>query len=217
MEGIRRFSASSSWGRAPAGGWGQAAPWFASSSASYGSAASAVHRGQVFPISPPSPTRPSPASSRQPGCGLTRLWPPEVERDECVTSPQFCLGVLTLHSWNLGGCSVGRSALDRELLNWALGPSGTGLGNREAGLIFSQRSKYCPPYFSTGNPGMTWEPAFPEILCLGGGGPEEQGCLAFFLYWQSDIASWFLGDQESFPFKDIGAAELSLPFQFAHL
>lgn len=99
----------------------------------------------------------------------------------CVTSPQFCLGVLTLHSWNLGECSVGRSALDREFLNWALGPSGTGLGNREAGLIFSQRSKYCPPYFSTGNPGMTWEPAFPEILCLGGGGLEEQGCLAFFL------------------------------------
>lgn len=137
--------------------------------------------GAGLPQLPTLPDPSSPASSRQPGCGLTRLWPPEVERDMCVTSPQFCLGVLTLHSWNLGECSVGRSALDREFLNWALGPSGTGLGNREAGLIFSQRSKYCPPYFSTGSPGMTWEPAFPEILCFGGGGLEEQGCLAFFL------------------------------------
>lgn len=76
---------------------------------------------------------------------------------------------------------MGRSGLGREFFNQAVGPFRTGLGNTQAGLIFSQRSKYCPPYFNTGNLVMSWELGLPRNLCLGGWGKEEHGYLAFFL------------------------------------
>lgn len=85
----------------------------------------------------------------------------------------------THRSW--GSVQWGDQAWDREFLNWALGPSGTGLENRQAGLIFSQRSKYCPPYFSTGNPVMSWKQGLPRNSVPWGRGEEEHGCLAFFL------------------------------------
>lgn len=61
-----------------------------------------------------------------------------------------------------------------------LGPSGTGLGNMQAGLIFSQRSKYCPPYFSTGNLVMSWEQRLPRNSVPWGRGKEEHGYSTFF-------------------------------------
>lgn len=66
-----------------------------------------------------------------------------------------------------GRVDSGVSTGTGEFLDGALGPSGTGLEKRQAGLIFSHCSKYCPPL-------QYWESshgnrAFPEILCLGGG------------------------------------------------
>lgn len=61
-----------------------------------------------------------------------------------------------------GGVDSGISVCTGEFLNCVLGPSGTGLGNMQAGLIFSQHSKSCPPYFSTGNPVVSWEQGLPR-------------------------------------------------------
>lgn len=61
-----------------------------------------------------------------------------------------------------GGVDSGISVWTGEFLNCVLGPSGTGLGNMQAGLIFSQHSKSCPPYFSTGNPVMSWKQGLPR-------------------------------------------------------
>lgn len=61
---------------------------------------------------------------------------------------------------------------------------------------------------------MSWELAFPEILCLEGREKEEPGCFTFLfpslvLARLKLLAPWL---SEVFPFKDIGTAELSLPF-----
>lgn len=69
-----------------------------------------------------------------------------------------------------GGDSGKISVWIGEFLNCALGPSGTGLGNMQAGLIFSQRSRYCPLYFSTGNLVMSWEQGLPRNSVPWGGG-----------------------------------------------
>lgn len=111
-----------------------------------------------------------------------------------------------------GGVDGGISVWTGELLNGALGPSGTGLGNMQAGLIFSQHSKYCPPYLSTGNPVVSWEQGLPRNSVPWG--REEGGA------WPLNIFSLVLGKPEVlvprvsgvFPFKDIGTAEISLCF-----
>ena len=109
-----------------------------------------------------------------------------------------------------GGVDSGKiSVWTGEILNCALGPSGTGLGNMQAGLIFSQHSKYCPLYFSTGNPVMSWEQGLPRNSVPWGRG--EGGA------WLLNIFSLVLAKPELlvprvsgvFPFKDIGAAEIS--------
>lgn len=79
-----------------------------------------------------------------------------------------------------GGVDSGISFWTGEFLSCALGPSGTGLGNMQARLIFSQPSKYCPPCFSTGNPVMSWEQSIPGNSVLGEERKEEHSCSMLF-------------------------------------
>lgn len=121
-----------------------------------------------------------------------------------------------LHKWTdprlmeSGGVDSGISVWTEEFLNCALGPSGTGLGNMQAGLIFSQRSKYCPPYFSTGNPVMSWEQGLPRNSVprgRGGGGAWPLNTFSLALARPELLVPRVSG---VFPFKDRVAAEISL-------
>ena len=116
--------------------------------------------------------------------------------------------------WNLGGGDGGKiSVWTGVIQSCALGPSGTALGNMQAGLIFSRHSKYCPLYFNTGNPVTSWEQGLPRNSVPWGRG-EGGACLlnifSSVLAKSELLVLWVSG---AFPFKDIGAAEIcSSPF-----
>lgn len=89
--------------------------------------------------------------------------------------------------------------------------SGTGLGSMQARLIFSQHSKHCPPYCSTGNPVVSWEQGLPRnSVPLWEGG--RRSVAAKYDYFFSVLGKrellvpWVPG---VFLFKDIGAVEIN--------
>lgn len=111
------------------------------------------------------------------------------------------------------GVSIGTG----EFLDGALGPSGAGLGKRQAGLIFSQCSKYCSPHFCTGNPVMETGPSQKSCALVGGGGDGSMAA-SHFLFSIGKAGVIGASGIGVFPFKDTGAAEISLyavsPFHF---
>lgn len=121
-----------------------------------------------------------------------------------------------LHKWTdprlmeSGGVDSGISVWTEEFLNCALGPSGTGLGNMQAGLIFSQRSKYCPPLLQYWESSHVMGTGPSQKFCAsgeGGGGAWPLNTFSLALARPELLVPRVSG---VFPFKDRVAAEISL-------